>query len=119
MFTGSGFINFHHASVALAYLGVLILQPIWHALVPTPLGAESWWLALAATGPLLFPLKGILKGNIRSMTWGGYLLVFYLVFGAMETWSNPPQRIPALLQTLLVTFCIYAMLRFSTEYPYN
>ncbi len=110
----ASFINFNHAAVALAYLALLILQPIWHALVPTPLGAESWWLALVATGPLLFPLKGILKGSIRSMTWGGYLLVFYLAVGIMEALSNPPQRLPALLQTALVTFCIYSMLRFSS-----
>jgi uncharacterized membrane protein len=49
------------------------------------------------------------------MTWGGYLLVFYLIVGVMEAWSNPPQRLPALLQTALVTFCIYSMLRFSRE----
>ena len=113
MLTRSNFINFHHAGVALAYLALLILQPLWHALAPTPLGAESWWLALVATGPLLLPLRGILKGNIRSMTWGGYLLVFYLIVGVMEAWSNPPQRLPALLQTALVIFCIYSMLRFS------
>ncbi len=109
------FISFHHAGVALAYLALLFLQPVWHALLPTPLGAESWWLALVATVPLLLPLKGILKGSIRSMTWGGYLLVLYLVVGIMEAWSNPPQRLPALLQTALVTFCIYSMLRFSSE----
>lgn len=107
--------DFHHAGVALAYLGLLILQPVWHALVPSPHGAQSWWLALIATGPLLLPLKGILKGNIRSMTWGGYLLVFYLVVGVMEAWSNPPQRLPALVQTALVMLCIYSMLRYSTK----
>ena len=109
------FISFHHAGVALAYLALLFLQPVWHALLPTPLGAESWWLALVATVPLLLPLRGILKGSIRSMTWGGYLLVLYLVVGIMEAWSNPPQQLPALLQTALVTFCIYSMLRFSSE----
>jgi len=111
----ASFISFHHAGVALAYLALLFLQPVWHALLPTPLGAESWWLALVATVPLLLPLRGVLKGSIRSMTWAGYLLVLYLVVGIMEAWSNPPQRLPALLQTALVTFCIYSMLRFSSE----
>jgi len=111
----NNFSSFHHAGVALAYLALLFLQLVWHALLPTPLGAESWWLALVATVPLLLPLGGVLKGNIRSMTWGGYLLVLYLVVGIMEAWSNPPQRLPALLQTVLVTFCIYSMLRFSSE----
>jgi uncharacterized membrane protein len=113
--TRTGFISLNHTVVALAYLALLGLQTIWHALLPLPHGAGSWWLALIATGPLLLPLSGILKGNIRSMTWGGYLLVFYLVIGIMEAWSNPPQRLPALAQTALVTICIYGMLRFSSE----
>ena len=109
------FINFHHGAVALTYLALIFLQPVWHALLPSPLGSGLWWLALVATAPLLLPLNGILKGNIRSMTWGGYLLVLYLVIGIMEAWSNPPQRLPALLQTLLVSLCIYSMLRYSRE----
>ncbi len=115
MTAGRAFISFYHAGVALTYLALLILQPLWHALLPIPHGAESWWLALAASVPLLFPLKGIFKGNLRSMTWAGYLLMLYLIIGVMEAWSNPPQRIPALLQTVLVVLYIYSMLRFSKE----
>jgi len=109
------FNNFYHGAVALTYLALIVLQPVWHALLPSPLGTGLWWLALVATAPLLLPLKGIFKGNIRSITWGGYLLVLYLVIGVMEAWSNPPQRLPALLQTLLVILCIYSMLRYSRE----
>ncbi len=111
----TNFINFHHALLALSYLALLILQVIWHALLPKPFGAETWWLALLAATPLLIPLRGVLKGSIRSMTWAGYLLVFYLTVGIMEAWSNPPQRVPALLQTALVTLCIYSMIQFSRK----
>jgi uncharacterized membrane protein len=109
------FNSFHHGAVALTYLALTILQVVWHALLPSPMGSGLWWLALVTTAPLLLPLKGILNGNIRSMTWGGYLLVLYLVIGIMEAWSNPPQRLPALLQTLLVSLCIYSMLRYSRK----
>jgi len=87
--------------VVIFYLTVLVLQPIWHGLLPPPHGKQSWLLVLFATLPLLFPLRGILAGHIRSMTWGGYVLVFYFVIGVMEAWSNAPQRIPALLQVIL------------------
>ena len=105
----------YHAVVAGSYLALLALQPVWHALLPTPYGASSWWLGLLAALPLLLPLKGVLKGHIRSMTWAGYLLLFYLVIGVMEAWSNPPQRLPALIQTGLVAVSIAAMLGFSRE----
>ncbi len=109
------FISSNHAIVAGTYIALLILQPVWHALLPAPLGASSWWLGLLAAIPLVFPLKGVLDGNFRSMTWAGYLLMLYLVVGVMEAWSNAPQRIPALVQTVLVASCIFSMLMFSRE----
>jgi len=105
----------YHAVVAGTYLALLILQPVWHTLLPPPYGASSWWLGLLAALPLLFPLKGVLKGQIRSMTWAGYLLLLYLVIGVMEAWSNEAQRAPALIQSGLVAMAIAAMLGFSRE----
>lgn len=99
-----------------SYLALLVLQPVWHALLPPPLGAGNWLLAALATAPLLLPLKGLLAGSLRSMTWAGYLVMLYLIIGVMEAWSNPPQRIPALLQTLLVVIFIASVLVFSRQH---
>lgn len=105
----------HHAVVVGSYIALLVLQSVWHFLLPKPYGSGLWWLGLLATIPLILPLRGILSGSLRSMTWAGYLLLLYLVIGIMEAWSNPPQRIPALTQTALVTMCIFGMLMFSRE----
>ena len=70
-------------------------------------------MALAATAPLLLPLKGLLKGSLRSMTWAGYLVMLYLIIGVMEAWSNPAQRLPALAQVLLVVIFIGSLMVFS------
>ena len=96
-----------------SYLALLVLQPLWHALLPRPMGSGNWLLALAAVIPLLLPLRGLLKGSLRSMTWAGYLVMLYLLIGITEAWSNPPQRIPALIQTILVFVFIAAVLIFS------
>jgi uncharacterized membrane protein len=109
------FSSSHHAVIVCSYIALLLLQPVWHFLLPKPLGSALWWLGLLAMMPLIPMLRGILVGSIRSMTWAGYLLIAYGVIGVMEAWSNPPQRIPALTQTLLVVVCIYGMLRFSRE----
>lgn len=95
------------------YLGLILLQPLWHALLPPPYGAGNWLLAAVATVPLLLPLKGLLANSLRSMTWAGYLVMLYLVVGIMEAWSNPPQRIPALAQTALVIVFVGGVLVFS------
>jgi uncharacterized membrane protein len=54
---------------------------------------------------------------LRSMTWAGYLLMLYLVIGAMEAWANPPQRLPALLQIALVAVFVGSTVVFSRHSP--
>ena len=97
----------------MSYLALVLLQPAWHGLLAPPRGAGNWLLAAVATLPLLLPLKGVLSGSLRSMTWAGYLVMLYLVVGVMEAWSNPPQRIPALLQILLIVIFVGGLLVFS------
>jgi uncharacterized membrane protein len=95
--------------VIACYLAVLLLQSVWIGLLPAPLGRQNWLLALVATLPLLLPLRGILAGKVRGMTWGGYLLVFYFVIGVTEAWSNPAQLGPALLQACLAVLYIIGL----------
>ena len=107
------------ALVSGSYLALIALQPLWHALLPPPRGAGNAWLALAATAPLLLPLKGLLAGSLRSMTWAGYLSMLYLVVGVTEAWANPAQRIPALAQAGLVALFVGSLLAFSRSVPRN
>lgn len=107
------------ALVSGLYLALIALQFAWHALLPPPNGAGKWWLALLAAAPLLLPLKGLLKGSLRSMTWAGYLAMLYLVIGVMEAWANPDQRYPALAQVFIVIAFVGAVLAFSRQAPRN
>ena len=90
------------------YLATLIWQVIWHGLLPPPLGTRNMWLALLACLPLFIPLAGLIRGKYRSMIWAGLLLMFYFTIGIMEAWSNPPQRLPALVQIVLPVFYLFA-----------
>ena len=67
----------------------------------------------------MLPLKGLLAGSLRSMTWAGYLAMVYLVIGVMEAWANPAQRIPALAQVVLVAVFVGSLLLFSRSVPRN
>ena len=98
---------------AAAWIALIALQAAWHALLPPPHGAGNIYLAAAAIIPLLLPALGVLRGSLRSMTWAGYLAMLYLVIGIMEAWANPPQRIPALAQVLLVAIFVGSVLVFS------
>jgi len=90
------------------YLAALVWQPVWHWLLPPPLGAGNAWLGLVACAPLLIPLRGLLRANYRSMIWAGLLLMLYVTIGVMEAWSNPAQRLPALVQVILPLLYLFA-----------
>jgi uncharacterized membrane protein len=42
------------------------------------------------------------------MIWAGLLLMLYFTIAVMEAWSNPPQRLPALVQVALPLFYLFA-----------
>ena len=92
-------------TVRASYLALVLLQPLWHLLLPQPVGNCSWLLASIATVPLLLPVRGVWRASLRSITWAGYLSMVYLIIGVMEAWANPPQRAIALSQTVLV--CVF------------
>jgi uncharacterized membrane protein len=100
-----------------SYVGLLVLQAVWHGILPTPFGTRNWLLAAIATLPLLLPLKGVWRGALRAMTWAGYLGMLYLVIGVMEAWANPPQRFASLAQVCLVTLFVGSTLVYSRGFP--
>jgi uncharacterized membrane protein len=97
----------------LSYLATAAWQIIWHGLLPPPLGARLPWLAVLALVPLLLPLRGLIALQTRAITWAAYLLLFYFTVAVMEAWSNPEQRLAALVQTALVTSCLVSIVLFN------
>ena len=99
------------------YLATLAWQVIWHGLLPAPLGARNAWLTLFACLPLLIPVAGLIRGNYRSMIWAGLLLMLYFTIGIMEAWSNPPQRLPAMVQVVLAVCYLFAFKKRNRDKP--
>jgi len=100
-----------------AYFGTLAWQPIWLGLIPPPSGPGVFWLAAVACVPLLLPLVGILQLRHRSLIWGGLILLVYFVIGITEAWSNPPQRLPALVQVALPIIYLLAFRQRTRSEP--
>lgn len=84
-----------------AWLGLLVWQFAWLALLPEPYGKNNLILATIIAVPMLLPLFGILRLRPRGLIWGGYLVLFLAMFGFMELWADPPERPAAGLQLLL------------------
>lgn len=101
----------------LSYLATAAWQIIWHGLLPSPLGAQLPWLAILALAPLLLPLRGLIALQTRAVTWASYLLLLYFIVAIMEAWSNPQQRMAALVQAVLVTSCLISIALVTRRQP--
>lgn len=92
-----------------AYLALTAWQIIWFVLLPTPLGPRLAVLGLVAAAPLLLAMRTVMVLNRRGINWVSYLLIPYFLVGVMEAWSNPPQRMAAMVQITLTCACLAAI----------
>jgi uncharacterized membrane protein len=66
------------------------------SLIVLCLGWELWWAPLVPGGsllalkavPLLFPLRGVLRGSLYTMQWAAMLSLLYLMEGSVRAWSD-------------------------------
>ncbi len=82
------------------YFGLLLLLPLWYALLSPPqlpLGLVLGLLVL----PLLFPLRGLLQGRPYTYAWASFLSLIYFIHAVVELYSTPRDRHLALLELLL------------------
>jgi len=85
-----------------SWVGLLLWQILWHALLPLLAAAKSHWiLAIIALLPLLPFTPGVMKTRHRSLVLAMFVVMIYFVIGVMECWANAEQRIEAIVQILL------------------
>jgi uncharacterized membrane protein len=87
--------------IIICWVGLLLWQPGWHALLPSPTGSNNWILALLTLAPLLLFSGTVLTLRQKPLAWGMFLVMLYFIVGVMEVWSNEAQRVPAAIQVIL------------------
>jgi len=90
------------------YFGLLILIPLWHLwLSPSLLGINPWFVTAIWFIPLLFPLKGILRGSPYTYAWSGFLALFYLLHSIVILFSSDGETMLASIElALTISFLI-------------
>ena len=72
---------------AVALVGLIVLCVAWELFL-APIRPGGSWLALKVI-PLLFPLRGVLKGNVYTLQWSSMLILLYFMEGVTRAWSDP------------------------------
>ena len=101
-----------------SYLGLFTLLMLWHTfLVPAQHLPVAFVLFISIT-PLLLPLRGFLKTNLKSCAWMAYVSLPYFIHGTGEAYSNVDERLYAGLEiffSLLLFSGSTFFVRFSAQ----
>ncbi|WP_341501429.1 DUF2069 domain-containing protein [Gallaecimonas sp. GXIMD4217] len=74
------------------YFGLMLWVPAWHLwLAPHP-EISPWFLMSIWFLPLLFPLRGMIKGNPYTFAWANFLVLLYMLHSLTLLWVSPEER---------------------------
>ena len=97
------------------YLGLLARAMAWPTLLAPPERVPVVVALVLMSGPLLFPLRGMLHGRVYTHAWASMLALAYVAHAIVELWANPGRRWLAGAELLFsVAFFFGAM--FYTRY---
>lgn len=82
------------------YFGLLIFLPLWH-LILVPSEMNKYVTFMLTVGPLLLPLKGILKRQPYTYAWSNFIVMFYLLHGLTLIWDRPDERLYVIVELVL------------------
>jgi len=99
---------------AVAWVALLLLTVLWEWLL-APLRPGGSWLLLKAL-PLLLPLRGVLRGDVKSMQWAVLLSLLYLAEGTVRIFDSPVVALLASLEILLALAFFVAAIVYLRPY---
>ncbi|TEW54380.1 DUF2069 domain-containing protein [Psychromonas sp. RZ22] len=95
------------------YFGLLLLVPIWHLyLSPPALDINPWLITAIWFIPLLFPLKGILKGNPYTYAWSGFISLIYVMHACVILMSGAELGL-AIIELILASLFLAGNIYFA------
>ncbi len=86
-------------AATLTWVALLLLAVLWEWLL-APLRPGGSWLLLKAV-PLLLPLAGVLRGDVKIMQWALLLVLLYIAEGSVRAADPPPAGTLAMIEIAL------------------
>ena len=90
------------------YFSLLILMPLWLIVLNPSDGLGPILSLVMFTLPLLFPFKGLLKGDPYTFAWANFVIMIYFLHSLTTLWVSPADRLWAGLELFFVTIMFMA-----------
>lgn len=91
----------------VGYFSLLLLMPLWLFLLNPSDGLSPLLSAFMFIVPLLFPLKGIIKGNPYTYAWANFIIMLYFLHSLTTLWVSEDDVIWASLELIFASLFFY------------
>jgi len=93
-----------HQRIALAgYFSLLIYMPIWLLVINPSNGLSPILSLFLFTLPLIFPLRGLIKGEPYTYAWANFVVMIFFLHSLTTIWVSKEDLIWASLELLFAT----------------
>lgn len=90
--------SFLHMLATSGFIGLFALLLFWNTLFVPVSKLTTYLPFLVYVTPLLLPVRGFLRGNLKSCAWMAYASLIYLIHGSNEAFVMESTRLLALLE---------------------
>ena len=90
------------------YFSLLLLMPIWLIIFSKETALSAPLTLTMFTLPLLFPLRGLIKGNPYTYAWSNFVVMIYFLHSLTTLWVSTNEKYWALLELIFATIMFIA-----------
>lgn len=102
-------------STLTGFFGLLGWVLLWHLWLSPHPALRPWLLPTIWTVPLLFPLRGIVRGDPYTHAWGCFVLMPYFLHSLTLTATDEGERWLAVVELLLVSLAFTGFLCYARQ----
>jgi uncharacterized membrane protein len=100
--------SFPYRIAITGFFGLFALLMLWNSILTTATTKLPVALMLVITvTPLLLPMRGFLKGQLKSCAWLAYISLIYFIHGCVEAYvtdSGKPYAFLEIVLSLMIFF---------------
>ncbi|NQY63729.1 MAG: DUF2069 domain-containing protein [Alteromonadaceae bacterium] len=86
-----------------SYFSLLVYMPIWLIVINPSEGLSPILSLIMFTLPLLFPMRGLIKGNPFTYAWTNFIIMIYFLHSLTTLWVSAEDLLWASIELILVS----------------
>lgn len=90
------------------YFSLLIYMPLWLLVLSNERSLSIPLTLVMFTLPLIFPMRGLIKGNPYTYAWSNFVVMIYFLHSLTTVWVSANEKHWAILELLFATIMFLA-----------